>query len=295
MGGREIDNLKAIRILAVSLLAVLSLFHLVGRKSDQGLRAVMARHGLSHASIAHGRAGAPPRLLTIDARASRSYPFYSLSKPITAATVLALVRSGEIDLEETYAGATVRDLLRHSGGWDRDLAPDPVLLREAPQHCVDLSPPPRQFRPGSRSAYANVGYCLLGKLVEERTGLAFREAAARAVPQTRAMGFDEWLGPAGGWSGTAARYFDFASAPLDPLVLERPGFTPAGPYYALGWRVLADGTVSHYGVLRGNYSVVFKRGETALVALFDGRPSDPDAAREDLLAALGPMMDGAGR
>ena len=78
---------------------------------------------------------------------------------------------------------TVLHLLQHQGGWDREVAPDWVFREiEIAQGMSLPSPPgrentvrhvlgqPLQFDPGSRRAYSNVGYLVLGLVIEEVSG-----------------------------------------------------------------------------------------------------------------------------
>lgn len=283
--------MRFVRALSVMALAALAILLLVRAPAGQDdLASVMRRHHLTAGVIAYGPPGQAPRILTFNAHKGKIYNFWSLSKPITAAAVLTGVQRGLIRLDENYEGATVADLLRHAGGWDRDVAGDPVHDRKFPPRCIDMPVPPRQFAPGTKAAYSNVGYCLLGHLIEDRFGQPYREVVGDMFPETVGMGYDEWLGPAGGWSGTAEQYFAFASREVDPRVMDRPAFALLGPYYGLGWRVLDDGTLSHYGVLThtpaDQYTVVFKRSDWVAVGLFSGMPTDWEAARTDLLAAM---------
>ena len=124
----------------------------------------------------------------------------SLSKTITAVAVLQLVQDGRLKLEDKVlpilgdigprAGRitdsrvhdiTVRHLLRHAGGFDRDRSGDAVFLPNAaaaarrqggslPPDCPtilrDTLERKLDFAPGERIAYSNVGYCILGRVVE---------------------------------------------------------------------------------------------------------------------------------
>ena len=125
----------------------------------------------------------------------------SLSKQITAVAVLKLVEEGKLDLDERAfeilsdfiepEGAsrdpridqiTVRHLLHHAGGWDKEVAGfDPGwiparIARETgaakPVSCPDvihfMLGQPLDFDPGTRYAYANFGYCVLGRIIEEK-------------------------------------------------------------------------------------------------------------------------------
>jgi CubicO group peptidase (beta-lactamase class C family) len=131
----------------------------------------------------------------------------SLSKTITAVAVLQLVQGGRLGLDDKVvpilgtAGPraaaisdrrvndiTVRQLLQHSGGFDRGrsgdvmfmpgaaeaarrqngpLPPDcPTVLRDTLERKLD-------FAPGARFAYSNIGYCILGRVVERVSGMAY--------------------------------------------------------------------------------------------------------------------------
>ncbi len=117
---------------------------------------------------------------------------YSMSKTITAAAVLQLVETGQVALDEPverYLGSlqpygpavTIRQLLSHTSG-----VPNPIPLRwvhAADQHATFdedaalgavLTKHRRlSFAPGSRYSYSNIGYWLLGKVVERATGARF--------------------------------------------------------------------------------------------------------------------------
>ncbi|MBN2476209.1 MAG: beta-lactamase family protein [Pirellulales bacterium] len=135
----------------------------------------------------------------------------SVSKPITAAAVLVLVERGRLDLDAKvvdllaslrpqagrqvdprFCEITVRQLLHHTGGFDRGKSFDPMfgppVMTEA--HGAPLEAPtivrfmwgrPLDFPPGTRYAYSNFGYCLLGRVIEEVTGEAYEESVQALV------------------------------------------------------------------------------------------------------------------
>ena len=142
----------------------------------------------------------------------------SVTKPFTAAAVQELARGGALDLDALVfdlgqpggglldlapfpslgdarlAEITVQHLLRHRGGWDRDVAGD-LTYREIEIAAVMSvpSPPgaentvryilgqPLQFDPGSERAYSNIGYMVLGLVIEEVSREDYLRHLFRAV------------------------------------------------------------------------------------------------------------------
>jgi CubicO group peptidase (beta-lactamase class C family) len=275
--------------------------------------------------IAYGPIGSRPTVLTLGMaapdRAMRPedrFRLASLAKPVTAAAVLRLVGEGRITLAspvpEAGPGITVRHLLQHSGGWDRGVTFDPIAepralsrigLRIA-RSCEDVAArmPPAEFRPGTRYAYSNLGYCRLGQLIERLSGSSYESYVRRFIlePRSAQLAYDgaptvdhpsDWpsaayaaLGPGGGWTGSAAAYWAFAAGPLDPRVTERPPYAAPGvEYYGLGWRVWPDGALSHFGALPGAYAMVVRSGDRVAVLLFNGRPANDEEASRRLKRA----------
>ena len=78
---------------------------------------------------------------------------------------------------------TIRHLLEHRGGWDRNQSFDAMFqsIRFAKQVGVDapadqtavikaMFSQKLDFNPGERYAYSNFGYCLLGRVIEKTSG-----------------------------------------------------------------------------------------------------------------------------
>jgi len=163
-------------------------------------RLVLAR-GYGLAEVESGEPVAPEALFRIA----------SLSKPITAAAVLRMVERGRLGLEEpawkwltayhppagqTYdprlETITIRQLLQHTAGFDRDKSFDPMTggrpLVEAIGPTADqkaiidfMFRRPLDFDPGQRYVYSNFGYCLLGRVLEELTGQPYDKAVEELV------------------------------------------------------------------------------------------------------------------
>jgi len=260
--------------------AVLSTCALWLNSRSGQLRLVMWQHGLTAGALASGQIEDEPQLTSYGLDPEGVYKLASLSKPITAAAILRLVQGGKLSLTDRIGDATVQQLLQHSGGWDRAIAGDPF--------CAADEALAKQFRPGTRYAYSNLGYCLLSREIERRSGMSYERYARSVLPKGSHLrvGIPSLSG-AGGWVGSPSDYFAFASQPLRPLTSAPPVYAPRGQsYYGLGWRVWPDGTLSHFGYLPGSYSIVFRRGGFVVVGVFSGDPENPEATTTRLKRVL---------
>ncbi|MFF5974728.1 serine hydrolase domain-containing protein [Streptomyces sp. NPDC012769] len=126
----------------------------------------------------------------------------SVTKVFTAATVLWLAAEGRIDLDRSarsylpelipgrYATVTVRQLLNHTHGIPAaDFPGDTVEEWYArrfevhrPEDIVrSATAKPREFRPGTRQHYLNIGYTIAGLIVERVTGDTFEHQVERRI------------------------------------------------------------------------------------------------------------------
>lgn len=131
----------------------------------------------------------------------------SMSKTITAAAVLKLVEDGRLRLDDKAVALlgelgpraeairdprvrdiSVRQLLQHTAGFDRAVSSDPVFMPRALEALARQGGPPPpscrvvlrdvlegrlDFAPGTKYAYSNVGYCILGRIVEQVAGISY--------------------------------------------------------------------------------------------------------------------------
>lgn len=129
--------------------------------------------------------------LSVDSR----FRYASVSKVVTSAVVLNLINDGQLSLEQKLLDVisipepkdkrlhdiTIGMLLQHSAGFDRLKTYSPMLTMDVKPWCptdIDkLASVELDFEPNSEFQYSNVGYCLLGAVVEQVTGNSFREAA----------------------------------------------------------------------------------------------------------------------
>lgn len=152
----------------------------------------------------------------------------SVSKPITAVATMKLVEEGRLSLDDRAAellgftppegtlidprirDITVRHLLYHAGGWDRERSGfDPPFAADRIAIAMGERPPASptmivrfmlgqelDFEPGSRQVYSNVGYAVLGRIIEAVTGEPYHEYVRRTV-----------LEPAGAYTVELGRSF----------------------------------------------------------------------------------------
>lgn len=124
----------------------------------------------------------------------------SVSKTITGVTVMKLVQDGLLDIDspvfgqngilndpeysniadQRVYGITVRNLLQHTGGWNSSLGYDPQYDLVNIANAMGVLPPadgksiirymlqrPLDFDPGTEYHYSNLGYNILGRVIEK--------------------------------------------------------------------------------------------------------------------------------
>lgn len=136
----------------------------------------------------------------------------SITKPFTAVAVLKLAQEQQLDLGERVTNllnlvppagqtadsrltqVTVKRLLQHLGGWNRDTTFDPMFYDKPIATSLQASLPitrrqittymtgrPLQHDPGSTYVYSNYGYSLLGQIIENVTGKPYYSYIAETI------------------------------------------------------------------------------------------------------------------
>jgi CubicO group peptidase (beta-lactamase class C family) len=209
----------------IVLLAVFTFFNFVSFRAqaqeqnvfnpvDQEVKAFMARWQIAGGTVALVRNG---RLVyshaygqaddQTPAQPQHLFRIASLSKPITALAIMKLKDQGRLRLTDKVFGPkgllpyasypffdrriqdiTVRQLLQHTAGWDRNLNIggdpmfNPVYIAEqmgvpAPADAETIIrymlKKPLDFTPGTRFSYSNLGYAVLGRVIEARSGMSY--------------------------------------------------------------------------------------------------------------------------
>lgn len=193
-----------LRVLVTTTAIVAMLSAGEGRASAGGLPTVL-QAALDHARLASGTPGASAAIIvdgrliwsgtsgTVDLRTHRPvaattmYPLASVSKLFTDAMVLRLAEEGKLGLDQPIARyvpayvpdagkVSVKELLGHTSGYP-DVEDDPTILRSLadPNHAWSREQLMRKettptFAPGTRFAYCNSCFVMLGAVIESAAG-----------------------------------------------------------------------------------------------------------------------------
>lgn len=252
----------------------------------------------------------------------------SVTKPMTAHAVMALVQKGSVELDAPISsylevpldgdveGATVRRVLHHTAGLP--------LHYQFFYHDEPFAPPPFEetirrygktfWKPGTRYLYSNLGYGLLDHLIErvsERPYAAFMaeevfgplgmaqasigpsEGAAR--PHGKGFVYPWYTFDHPGASAAFASVEDllaFGRFHLNHFPEMRQPSADVGPGrgYGLGWATDARGFVEHSGGMGGVRTILrLVPSRDLVVAIVANGESDlTGQAADEMLAALAP-------
>ena len=236
----------------------------------------------------------------------------SVSKPITAVAVMKLVEEGKLQLDDRVApliahlapapGATVdprweqitiRQLLNHTGGWDRgrpDGGFDPMFRPAIAAAAVGAPAPasaetvirymkgmPLDFNPGEKFAYSNFGYAILGRVIERVSGMPYEEYVRARVLQpvgaNRTRLGRTRMGDA--LAEEVKYYLPGGNTPMAPSVFPGEGQAPAvyGSFYL-------EAMDSHGGWVSSAVDLL------RFVTGVDGRANRPDILSSALVAEM---------
>jgi CubicO group peptidase (beta-lactamase class C family) len=248
----------------------------------------------------------------------------SVSKPITSVTIMSLVEQGKLALSKRVFGKgavlgtgygtlpykqyveeiTVEHLLNHTcGGWSNS-GPDrdPMFTNPRMDHSEliswTLDNLPIHSVPGTKHAYSNFGYCVLGRIIEKVTGAKYVDYVRDNVLQRCGISAIEIAGNTladrrpneavyygqggenpyrmqvarmdahGGWIATPTDLVRFAvrvdgvagkADILKPETLRTMTTpSPVSNGYALGWMVNRQNNWWHNGSLPGTISLMVR-------------------------------------
>lgn len=292
---------------------------------DQAVTALMRQHNIPGGAVAVLRDG---KLIyargfgygDVDSKKPVSpdalFRIASVSKPITSAAIMKLVEDGKLKLDDRVApliahlapapGATVdarweqitiRQLLNHTAGWDRDKTGgfDPMFRSGIAAAAVSAPAPataetvirymkgmPLDFDPGTRHVYSNFGYAILGRVIERVSGMPYedfvRARVLNPVGATRTRLGKTRIGDA--LTDEVKYYLPGEpglgmTAPRVPSVFASDGTVPVnyGAFYI-------EAMDSHGGWVSSTIDLL------RFVAGIDGRPNRPDILSASLIAEM---------
>jgi CubicO group peptidase (beta-lactamase class C family) len=187
---------------------------------------VVAKDGVPVYQVARGFADRERR---IPNNVETAFNVGSINKVFTQIAILQLVAAGKLDLDSTLAKywpdypnqdvarkITIRQLMRHTSGIGGNIFDPPASGRRNDVRSLkDYLPlfvnEPLQFEPGTKNAYSNAGYVVLGMLIERLSGQDYYSYVKQHI-------FD-----AAGMTRTASYFVD--SLPPNTAV----GYTRGGP------------------------------------------------------------------
>jgi N-acyl-D-amino-acid deacylase len=160
---------------------------------DRLMADLMKRYDLPGGAVAVSRNGQIVFSKGYGVNADALFRIASISKPFTAVAILKLVEEGKLRLDDKaltepaadprHAAITIRQILHHTGGWDRDASFDPMFrgLGAPPEIIRYMLRQKLDFDPGTKYAYSNFGYCVLGRIIERVSGVSYEEFVKREV------------------------------------------------------------------------------------------------------------------
>lgn len=187
---------------AIQRLDETSLINTVRARLDQDAAAdrfsgavLIARDGKPVFEEAYGFADREHHIAnTLDTR----FRLGSMNKMFTATAVLQLVQTGKVKLDaplatylpdypnkELASKVTIHQLLTHTGGTGDIFGPEfdahRLELRTLADYVTQYGNRPLAFEPGSKWAYSNYGFILLGRLIERVSGMSYYDYVARYI------------------------------------------------------------------------------------------------------------------
>jgi CubicO group peptidase (beta-lactamase class C family) len=149
------------------------------------------------------------------------YRIASVSKPITSIAIMKLIQDGKLSINDTVFGKnkilnqdyylsvisdkriysiTIKELLEHTSGWDRDKPCDGFSFSDPaffPLHVTSVMGEANPVGdstlikfsllkglnddPGTNYSYSNIGYLILGKVIEKITGKKYEDFVQKNI------------------------------------------------------------------------------------------------------------------
>ncbi|MEV0289361.1 serine hydrolase domain-containing protein [Kribbella sp. NPDC050820] len=201
---------------------------------------------------------------SLDVQPTSLFRIASVSKSITAAAIMKLVQDGKLSLstpvtkiltitpptgqtrDARWSSVTIKRLLQHLGGWDRDLTGDPNFKDATISKALNV---PMELKhadvikymagqtinhaPGTKVVYSNFGYVLAGRVIEKVSGMSYA-----AYVQQKLLTPLKIKRMALGWSiAKHTGEMPYESQYTGRTVLDNTGATVASPYGTFSMRI----------------------------------------------------------
>ncbi len=209
----------------------------------------------------------------------------SISKTITGMAILRLAQDGRLNLDAKFMDlipklpqaatpapdprmrqVTVRQLLQHTAGFNRPVSDDHVNYYNTASRLFNNAPITKDlltryiisqrldFDPGTRYAYGNSAYQILGRVIEQVTGKPYLDAVRELIlAPAGTKNFDIAKALLSQRAVDEVKYYDYPNAPLQTTLVVPGAIMPAARPYNW-WLEMADS----YGGLLGNAVEVLK-------------------------------------
>lgn len=277
------SELRGVGLFLLLAVGLISLFAPADAQTVDGIeqawRAWMARYDKTGGLVVlHG--GQPVREAAIGLEVGTSVPFASLSKAVTAVCIAGLIERGTLSFETPLskalartlarvgqpadprlADATISELLAHRAGFaaQEDVANAPLAdyLRHDTARRTAFDAQLKwilrtrlAYEPGTRYAYSNAGYLILGAIIEEASGRDYesycRETALTPLGARNAVLDPAWriMSSYGGWRMPLADYGRFYQA----YALGTSAIGPQARAWMMSPRGKQVGGGAHYGL-----------------------------------------------
>ncbi|MEO6917501.1 MAG: serine hydrolase [Collimonas sp.] len=169
---------------------------------------LVARNGKSIFRQAYGAAN---REWVIPNTVKTRYRIGSITKQFTAAAILQLADENKLGLDDpisqylpglptSWGPATIHQLLSHTSGIPSYTSPDDsdaklMPVKHTPQELIDLlKDVPLNYEHGTKFMYNNMGYVLLGRIIETVSGMSYPDYLAQKLLKPlklRNSGYDD--------------------------------------------------------------------------------------------------------
>lgn len=149
----------------------------------------------------------------VKAGPANTFRVASVSKLVTAIAIMKLVEEGKLNVDDKvfgtgaildipaykdftdkrYKDITVRHLLIHEGGWHSKYGDQMFMPHYIARYMNAKLPISEEtiirfalkkglhFAPGTAISYSNLGYCILGKVIEQLSGMPYEQYVSTAV------------------------------------------------------------------------------------------------------------------